>query len=220
MQSHEFKEKPKKTTLKVFGFGRRLAAMFIDGLFVTFVSMLLLVVIYMLGILWSFIIKAEPKWIDTIFGYLLVLVPLFLVSILYFVAYWVRSGQTFGNSVMGIKVVAADGTPPTTSKAILRYLGYIISAIPFSLGFLWVAVDKKRQGWHDKIAGSFVVDVEEELSADDASALEPSDPSKGWVWLLVYVVLAFAAPWMLFGGLIFLGPFVAHLIANLVGYGS
>ena len=220
MQPRDFKDKPKKTTLKVFGFGRRLVAMCIDGLFVTFVSMMLLVLIYMLGILWSFIIRAEPKWIDTIFGYLLVLVPLFLVSILYFVAYWVRSGQTFGNSVMGIKVVTADGSPPTTSKALLRYFGYIISAIPFSLGFLWVAIDKKRQGWHDKIAGTFVVDVEEEVSADDASALEPSDPSKGWVWLLVYVVLAFAAPWMLFGGLIFLGPFVAHLIANLVGYGS
>jgi len=159
MQTHEFKDKPKKTTIKVFGFGRRLAAMCIDGLFVTFVSMLLLVVIYMLKMLWSFIIKAEPKWIDTIIGYLLVVVPVFLVSILYFAAYWRRSGQTYGNSVMGIKVVTADGNPPTKRKALLRYLGYIISAFPFSLGFLWVAIDKKRQGWHDKIACTFVVDV-------------------------------------------------------------
>jgi uncharacterized RDD family membrane protein YckC len=38
-----------------------------------------------------------------------------------------------------------------------RYVGYIISTIPLCLGFLWVGFDSKKQGWHDKIAGTVVV---------------------------------------------------------------
>ena len=39
----------------------------------------------------------------------------------------------------------------------IRYLGYYVSAIPFGLGLLWVAFDPRKQGWHDKMAGTVVV---------------------------------------------------------------
>ncbi len=38
-----------------------------------------------------------------------------------------------------------------------RYLGYFASTIPLCLGFLWIAFDKRKQGWHDKLAGTVVI---------------------------------------------------------------
>ncbi len=39
----------------------------------------------------------------------------------------------------------------------LRYLGYYISMLPLFLGIFWVGWDKRKQGWHDKIAGTLVI---------------------------------------------------------------
>ena len=58
---------------------------------------------------------------------------------------------------MGVKVVPAIGGVMTYKKAFVRYIGYGISEIPLFLGFLWIAFDKNKQGWHDKIAGTFVI---------------------------------------------------------------
>jgi uncharacterized RDD family membrane protein YckC len=41
--------------------------------------------------------------------------------------------------------------------AIVRGLGGFLSLFVAGLGFLWVAFDKERQSWHDKIAGTVVV---------------------------------------------------------------
>jgi uncharacterized RDD family membrane protein YckC len=67
-------------------------------------------------------------------------------------------GATVGKKVFGIKVVKSDGTPPGFGVALLRQtIGYGISGAFFALGFLWVAFDKHHQGWHDKIANTYVV---------------------------------------------------------------
>jgi hypothetical protein len=86
-----------------------------------------------------------------------------------------------------------------------------------SIGFLWVAFDKKRQGWHDKLAGTVVVDESARFSAEDKVRLAPKDPKPGWIWLVVWVVLAIALPGALTASLLLLGPFVFGLIANLLG---
>ncbi len=54
-------------------------------------------------------------------------------------------------------VDAATDADADTGQLVLRYLGYYVSAIPFGLGFLWVAFDPRKQGWHDKIARTVVV---------------------------------------------------------------
>ena len=42
--------------------------------------------------------------------------------------------------------------------AVLREIvGKFVSAIAFFLGFLWIGWDGRKQGWHDKIAGTHVV---------------------------------------------------------------
>ena len=52
---------------------------------------------------------------------------------------------------------ALVGTGPGTGQWVIRYLAYYLSALVFFLGFLWVAFDRRKQGWHDKIAGTVVV---------------------------------------------------------------
>ena len=60
--------------------------------------------------------------------------------------------------MMGLKVVrAADGGPVSFGTGIVRLIGYLISGIVLDLGFLWILVDGKRQGWHDKIANTVVI---------------------------------------------------------------
>ena len=58
-----------------------------------------------------------------------------------------------------IRVVKTDGSPITVGTAIVRYIGMIINSIIFGLpiGWLWVVWDPNKQGWHDKIAGTYVI---------------------------------------------------------------
>jgi len=61
---------------------------------------------------------------------------------------------------MKIKLIGTDGTYPIGyGKGFLRWIGMIISAMVILLGYVWILIDKKNQGWHDKIAGTYVVNV-------------------------------------------------------------
>ena len=74
---------------------------------------------------------------------------------IYFPFFWVRSGQTPGMRLMGIKVVRdKDGGPIGWGSAFLRLIGYWISAIVFYLGFIWIFIDKRKRGWYDLMAGT------------------------------------------------------------------
>lgn len=74
------------------------------------------------------------------------------------VALWVRYGATPGKMLFSAKIVDADtGGKPSTGQYIGRYLGYIPASIVFGLGLMWVGWDPRKQGWHDKMAGTVVV---------------------------------------------------------------
>jgi len=64
---------------------------------------------------------------------------------------------TLGKKAMGIKVIDAKGNQMSIGKSIWRNASKILCIIPFALGFLWILFDKQRQGWHDKLNGTFVV---------------------------------------------------------------
>ena len=71
---------------------------------------------------------------------------------------WLIKEATPGKMLVSAKIVdAKTGGPISTGQAIGRYLGYYVSLLPLGLGFLWVAFDKRKQGWHDKLAGTVVV---------------------------------------------------------------
>src|SRR5439155_367292 len=67
-----------------------------------------------------------------------------------------------GKIAIAAKIVDAEtGKPPSTARLVVRLLAYIVSALPLCLGFLWIAFDRRKQGWHDKIAGTVVIPDDE-----------------------------------------------------------
>ena len=88
--------------------------------------------------------------------------PDFLISWVFpaltIILFWIYKSATPGKMLIDAKVVdAKTGGKLSVARCIARYIGYYISALPFGLGFLWVAFDSKKQGWHDKIAGTVVI---------------------------------------------------------------
>ena len=84
----------------------------------------------------------------------------FIATTAYFAMMWSRTGQTLGKKWLGIKVVTADGSPPSFWRAAGRGLiGYMISSWILSLGFLWMLWDDHCQTWHDKLFGTYVVEA-------------------------------------------------------------
>jgi uncharacterized RDD family membrane protein YckC len=74
------------------------------------------------------------------------------------VVFWLARQATPGKMAVGARIVdAKTGGKPTSTQLILRYLGYYVAMIPLFVGILWVAFDPRKQGWHDKIAGTVVV---------------------------------------------------------------
>jgi uncharacterized RDD family membrane protein YckC len=119
------------------GFWIRLAAALIDGVIILVVSFFLRIVS---------------------FGFLFTLSP-FIVWLYYWLFTGLK-GQTPGKMAVGIKVVDAGGSLPGLGVAALReILGKIVSSIVFCLGYLWIIWDGEKQGWHDKMAGTYVVPV-------------------------------------------------------------
>lgn len=81
----------------------------------------------------------------------------FIVALAYFAGLWAWKGTTIGGIVLKLHVVRCDGRPVTFMAALVRGLAAAFCVIVLFLGFLWIAWDHDRQGWHDKIAGTIVV---------------------------------------------------------------
>ena len=75
----------------------------------------------------------------------------------YAAIFWSLNGRTLGMALTGLKVVAPDGSHISVWRALVRVIFFFLSAILFFLGFLWVLGDNRRQGWHDKAAGTIVI---------------------------------------------------------------
>lgn len=85
------------------------------------------------------------------------------LSIVYWIAVLIMvatRGQSPGKIAIGIKIVKTDGGSIGFGTTLLReIIGKIISSIIILLGYIWILFDGQRQGWHDKIAGTYVVKV-------------------------------------------------------------
>jgi uncharacterized RDD family membrane protein YckC len=74
------------------------------------------------------------------------------------ILFWVYKSATPGKMALHLKIVDAEtGQAVSAGRLIGRYLGYYVSIIPLLLGLIWVGIDKRKQGWHDKLAGTVVV---------------------------------------------------------------
>ena len=79
------------------------------------------------------------------------------MSLAYFAGMWTWKGTTVGGIVLCLKVARLDGRPLTFVVALVRALAAAFSVIVLFLGFLWIAWDADKQGWHDRIAGTVVL---------------------------------------------------------------
>ena len=80
-----------------------------------------------------------------------------VLALAYFTGLWTWKGTTIGGIVLGLKVVRLNGQPLTFPVALVRGLTAAFSIIVLFLGFLWIAWDKEKQSWHDKVAGTVVL---------------------------------------------------------------
>ncbi len=79
-----------------------------------------------------------------------------VIVILYNVVFWWLRGQTPGKWLLGLRVVALGGGKVGLGRALIRFIGYLLSALPFYLGFLWI-LGPERRGFHDRLARTEVV---------------------------------------------------------------
>ena len=74
------------------------------------------------------------------------------------ILFWIYRQATPGKMAIGAKIVdAKTGGKPSTGQLIGRYLAYYVSIIPLFLGIIWVGIDARKQGFHDKLAGTLVI---------------------------------------------------------------
>lgn len=137
-----------ESDIEYAGFWVRVGATLIDTIILMMITVPMLLSIYGSGYWENSSFIAGPA--DFMISYVL---PAVVVIIL-----WVKLSTTPGKMAMGATIVDAQtGEKPTTSQFVIRYLGYYVSMIPFLLGFIWVGIDPRKQGWHDKMAGTVVI---------------------------------------------------------------
>ncbi len=127
------------------GGGARLLAAIIDNIILVLVG-------FVLGFVIGMVMGKSGQILSTILS--------LVISIYYWVFYQASSGQTLGKKAMGIKVVDMAGNKPSAMTFFLReIIGKLVSAIILFIGYLMILWDGKKQGLHDKIAGTVVVRV-------------------------------------------------------------
>ena len=129
------------------GFWPRLAANIIDSIW-------LYGIIY--AMLWflngSDIFSSEASYTPSRFVFEWI-IPMIVV-----IAFWVIKSATPGKMIFKLRIVDAETHQAVSiPRLFLRYIAYFLSMLPLCLGFLWVAWDKKKQGWHDKIAKTVII---------------------------------------------------------------
>ena len=152
-------EQPLAGDVVYVGFWLRFAASIIDTIAVTVVILPLLFFIYGKGL---FAVDIDPDLIKMLhnlvpeFGEFIIKYILPAIAVILF---WIFKSATPGKMAINAQIVDAKTFgKPSTRQLIGRYFAYYVSTLPLMLGFIWVAFDSRKQGWHDKIAGTVVIE--------------------------------------------------------------
>ncbi|WP_166264136.1 RDD family protein [Marinobacter caseinilyticus] len=130
------------------GFWIRTGAALID-------TVLILIVVYPLLTL----IYGQDYWTSgaIVFGFWDVILNYILPAIAV-VVFWIYKSATPGKMFLKLRIVdTTTGEKPSSGQLIGRYFAYYVSILPLMLGIIWVGLDKRKQGFHDKLAGTVVV---------------------------------------------------------------
>lgn len=147
-------------TYNYAGFWIRSLASLIDTVFIFIIIAPILTAIYG-GEYWHSESLIQGGW-DVLFNYIL---PAIVVVI-----FWLYKSATPGKMLTKITIVdVKTAEKPSSKQFLLRYFAYYISMLPLFLGFFWIALDKKKQGWHDKIAGTLVIKNAADQPSDEGN---------------------------------------------------
>lgn len=103
------------------------------------------------------------------------LLEMSIVSVIV-ICFWVKWGGTPGKSLLKMKIVDAKTyEKPGVTQSIIRYLGYFVSFLPFLLGFVWIYYDKRKQGFHDKLARTVVIIDRSKKQTQSEEATAPNE---------------------------------------------
>jgi len=134
--------------LKYVGFWKRTVAVLVDTFLIILVTLPILIWVY--GIEYLNNEHMEKGSLDFIINYIFPTIAVILL--------WKYYQATPGKMIFKATIVdAKTGGKPTLKQWIIRYLGYFVSLLPFGLGYFWVAFDKKKQSFHDKLAKTLVI---------------------------------------------------------------
>ena len=137
-----------ETEVVYAGFWIRTGAAILDTILVMLIIVPILSLIYG-GDYWLNQTQAEGIW-HQLFNYIF---PAVAITV-----FWIYKSATPGKMLTGITIIdVKTGQAPSIAQCIIRYIGYYVSMIPLLLGIFWVGIDRRKQGWHDKLAGTAVV---------------------------------------------------------------
>ncbi|MCL2905342.1 RDD family protein [Shewanella fodinae] len=130
------------------GFWERFAATMLDVLLILLITLPLTFWLYGDKLVNDHSLIHGPA--DLVINYLL---PPVLVLL-----FWRYRSATPGKMLIKAAIIDANsGGRPSMRQWLIRYLAYIPATLPLCLGLLWVAFDPRKQGWHDKLAGTLVI---------------------------------------------------------------
>lgn len=145
------------------GFGRRTAAMLIDMLIFSFVSAIFHTLLFGDSAV-QIVHSNDGVQVFSSGGWTEQLLILFITVFM-----WIKFMGTPGKLLLGCHIVDAETMQPLKiPQALVRYVAYFVSALPLGLGFFWILWDKRKQGFHDKIAKSVVVIETRERGEDES----------------------------------------------------
>lgn len=149
------------------GFWIRTAASIIDTVLIMIVTWPMLSLIYGPQYWEGEVFSLGP--LDTLISYVL---PALAV-----IVFWIYKSATPGKMALKLTIVdAKTGETPGRAQFIGRYFAYYASIIPFFLGFIWVGIDKRKQGFHDKLAGTLV--IRKKKAVDEKQAVDGNEETQ------------------------------------------
>ncbi len=150
-KSNEFPDaelKRKHGEFQYAGFWPRMGAALIDTVIVSAIIFPILFAVY--GKEYFLGGALVSGYFDTLLNYIFPTIAVLL--------FWNYKSATPGKIALKMIIVdARTGKAPSKGQLIGRYCAYYLSLLPLGLGFLWIAWDKRKQGWHDKLAGTVVI---------------------------------------------------------------
>ncbi len=138
--------------LQYAGFLRRSFAFILDMIFISLITSALILALFGMDYL-----QQLQTLSITALDWRITLIEQLLPAI-WSIGFWFTWKATPAKLLLDCQVVdAKTSCKASFGQLLLRYLGYLLSLLPLGLGFIWILIDDRNQGWHDKLSSTIVI---------------------------------------------------------------